>query len=181
MSVYDVVRDTLSGWPWLQRPVVALVWTIVLSVLSAICLIAVAYIQGGVIAGYPFGENVHLPRNAIIMMEAECSTLPGWVPYKRSAGRIPIGAGTGSDVNNITRTFRVGDNDNVGEYIHELTIPEMPSHSHSQAGRATGSHRCAGDCSEYSPGGSMLTGATGSGQAHNNMPPILALNFCVQH
>ena len=107
MFTYDALRRALSDWPWLRRSVVFVVVTLGLAVLYAIVLTAVAYYQDGVIAGYAFGQNIHLPRNAIIMVEEECTTLPGWVPYAKAAGRMPIGAGTGSDINNVARIFRV--------------------------------------------------------------------------
>ena len=69
MTAYDVLRSVLSEWPRLQRSVVFLVVTLGLAMLFAIGLTAVAYYQSGVIAGYAFGQNVHLPQNAIIMME----------------------------------------------------------------------------------------------------------------
>ena len=123
MFTYDDLRRALSDWPWLRRSVVFVVVTLGLAVLYPIVLTAVAYYQDGVIAGYAFGQNIHLPRNTIIMVEEECTTLPGWVPYAKAAGRMPIGAGTGSDINNVARIFRVQDDDDSGEYVHTLTVP----------------------------------------------------------
>jgi microcystin-dependent protein len=64
-----------------------------------------------------------------------------------------------------------------GEATHTLTESEMPSHSHSGA--------VAGAFSASSPGGlqggsTQSTEATGGGQAHNNLPPYLAMVFIIK-
>ena len=52
-----------------------------------------------------------------------------------------------------------------GEASHQLTINEMPSHSHAQRSRgATSNNNSIGS-----------TFNTGGNQAHNNMPPYLAV------
>jgi microcystin-dependent protein len=43
-------------------------------------------------------------------------------------GRVPGVSGQGTDSNNSTFTISLGDK--IGEYVHRLTIPEMPSHNH---------------------------------------------------
>ena len=43
-------------------------------------------------------------------------------------GRVPGASGQGTDANNSTFTIKLGDS--IGEYVHQLTIPEMPSHNH---------------------------------------------------
>jgi microcystin-dependent protein len=44
------------------------------------------------------------------------------------AGRVPGAIGTGTDQNLSTLTTSLGDT--IGEYIHQLTIDELPSHNH---------------------------------------------------
>ena len=45
-------------------------------------------------------------------------------------GKVLIGAGTGTDVNNVQRAFAVGESQ-TGEYLHTLTEAQMPAHGHS--------------------------------------------------
>ena len=65
-----------------------------------------------------------------------------------------------------------------GEEKHTLTINEMPSHKHILGYRVGG----GGGTTWYIDGGTVDTwgpdtavGSTGGSQAHNNMPPYLAV------
>ena len=49
-----------------------------------------------------------------------------WEKY--SQGRTLMGEGTGTDSNGLVQTFANGST--AGEYVHKLTVAEMPSHSH---------------------------------------------------
>ena len=67
-----------------------------------------------------------------------------------------------------------------GEASHTLTVNEIPSHSHvassykTQVDRAGYSEYEAMTASGNYPA-PVATGAAGGGQAHNNMPPYLAV------
>ena len=123
--------------------------------------------------------NGALPRNTVIMTDQECTSLGGWVPYSRAAGRLPIGAGSGVDINGVGRVYNLNEDDPVGEYEHLLTVEEMPAHTHQHnVGGSGGRHRCGGDCNNL--GGSRATGSTGESLAHNNMPPTFTVSFCIQ-
>ena len=53
---------------------------------------------------------------------------PGTTWEVFAPGRVLIGAGTGKDSRNESKTFKVGDTG--GEYNHQLTTGEMPKHQH---------------------------------------------------
>lgn len=91
-------------------------------------------------------------------------------------GQFLIGVGSHTDINNETWEFEI--NQSGGEYSHKLTIDEMASHNHidnglsgAEAVNAGGSGwtKFVGNVSPYS------TENTGGDQAHNNMPPYLAV------
>jgi microcystin-dependent protein len=79
-----------------------------------------------------------------------------------------------------------------GEANHTLIASEMPAHTHIPlAGAAATSHSPAGllpgagtNAAFYASSGNVTMNpnavvSQGGGQAHNNMPPYLVLNFCI--
>ena len=93
-----------------------------------------------------------------------------WVQV--SQGRFVVGVGTGNDgIQN--KIFEAGNN--TGEYTHQLTIAEMPSHTHQTYGRqSTDDDEGSGNNPSAK---SFLTesSATGGDQYHNNTPPGFGL------
>lgn len=75
-----------------------------------------------IINAYPVGSIY------ISISETNPSELFGGEWERYGEGRTLIGAGTGTDINSISRTYTVGATG--GEYAHRLTVSEMPSHSH---------------------------------------------------
>lgn len=63
-----------------------------------------------------------------------------WEAYAQ--GRVLIGVGEGTDANGVKKTFTGGATG--GEYEHELTTAEMPSHNHTASTNSTGSHTHTG-------------------------------------
>lgn len=129
-------------------------------------------------------ELQHIPAigKSIMLTSRKCKELGnGWEPYVYISGRFPIGAGTNTtaDERNERRTFKLADTG--GEYMHLLTEPEMPIHTHKYKDR-TQRHPNIGD-SGSRIGDTQVqdvrrTEKAGGNMAHNNMPPYLVLNFC---
>lgn len=98
-------------------------------------------------------------------------------------GRAPIGVGTGTGL--TTRSLAA----KVGTETHTLTTAEIPAHSHNIA-MIWGTGHVADNVtsgSAYSPLGNnpQMNGVTGTdggtGGAHPNMQPSLAVNFIIKH
>lgn len=92
------------------------------------------------------------------------------------AGRLPLGAGNGAGL-----TARsVGQSG--GEENHQLSVGEMPAHTHTLTGwrpavAGSGGSAVFPELGSYA--GSWVTSSAGSGAAHNNMPPYLVLSFFI--
>jgi len=104
-------------------------------------------------------------------------------------GRVPIGFGPGAGPGLSQRELgEVGGSESV-----TLLQTEMPAHSHvvsaqnSRADRAnaSGATLAASADAVYASGSPAATmspqevGLVGSGQPHNNLQPLLAINFCI--
>lgn len=106
------------------------------------------------------------------------STLFGGTWEQIAQGMCLVGVGTGTDVNNVSKTFDLGNND--GEYTHTLSIDEMPKHNHNihtyqgtQNDRGNGTIRGIDHVSDTSNTGLIYD--TGNDQAHNNVQPSFAV------
>jgi len=106
-------------------------------------------------------------------------------------GEVLIGAGTNTDASSNSKTFTVGTTDTEGEYKHELTKAEMPSHYHHtvRANATVGfgsdtpgsvSGEANRELSESSAEGSepvSRSSNAGDGDSHNNLMPFLTAYF----
>jgi len=94
--------------------------------------------------------------------------------------RFPLGDRNngGSDASRVDN-FSTGLGDTGGEDEHQLTIAEMPSHSHS-LDVDTNYERNGSDASSDFGGSGTNTSATGGNQPHNNIPPFLAVSFIIK-
>lgn len=102
----------------------------------------------------------------------------GGVWSATGVGRVLIGAGTGTDINSLTKTFAVNTADDAGEYKHTLSIAEMPSHNHNVGadGGVDGTNFGSG----MNKGSSLFTQNTGGGASHNNIQPYLTVYMWVR-
>jgi hypothetical protein len=116
-----------------------------------------------------------------------------WAAF--GAGRVVIGAGSGTDSNGETVAFTAGATG--GEYNHTLTEAEIPSHRHrmfntdnmtsngqilsANADRNVTFARTQSVNEDYGMGGTTTTptlgytGTAGSGDEHNNIQPYVVV------
>ncbi len=76
---------------------------------------------------YPVG-SIYITTSISTASELEKTLGVGtWESY--ASGKTLVGVGTGTDSNSVSKTFKI--NETGGEYTHNLTTSEIPSHSHS--------------------------------------------------
>ena len=109
-------------------------------------------------------------------------------------GRIPIGK---DNMNNTSADRIVNEQadslgGNAGSELHQLTVDEMPNHSHDVPYAGPGHWNCPGcqnDAFSYNDAsattnniqtGNNAVHFTGGDQPHNNMPPYLTLNYIIK-
>ena len=97
-----------------------------------------------------------------------------WESYGQ--GRTLVGAGTGTDSNNVQRVFTI--NSTGGEYQHKLTTSEMPSHTHGINSANQGESTAWGYAIAWDGKASIETSSarisnTGGSQSHNNIQPYV--------
>lgn len=89
-------------------------------------------------------------------------------------GKVPVGIDAGQ-----TEFDAMGESG--GEKTHTLTTGEMPQHTHNIPTYNGGSPSDVIQAAQSGPLiGNVSTGNAGSGNAHNNLQPYLALNFIIK-
>lgn len=135
-----------------------------------------------------------LPGGAVVAFDGKCPT--GWTPYEAGAGKFLLGAGTGTlryrgphqpeNAPTEMSLTPVEHGDQGGAEQHKLTDLEMPQHWHEYQDAHPNRPE---DGAKYDAGGHQdvrfsknpvlkRTDSRGGNQAHNNMPPYIALYFC---
>ena len=95
-------------------------------------------------------------------------------------GRVLIGVGSGTDSQSTPETKTFTADDEGGEYNHELVVGELAAHEHTiprgSDSNANNSDYIGGSGSTSSPGTfTNGTSSSGSGTAHNNLQPYIAV------
>ena len=122
-------------------------------------------------------------------IELDGSTVDGTV-YTELASVVPASWLSGSNINlpDVTGHTLVGQGTgytlgNVGgEATHTLTTNEMPAHTHDYVPPIANLDLEAPGAPDILGAGVGISSATtsaGNGQAHNNMPPYLAMRWCI--
>nr|WP_313098252.1 hypothetical protein [Moraxella sp. CTOTU48717] len=96
---------------------------------------------------------------------------------KFSEGQLLLGVGRHTDKNGVTKNISMMQQ--LGEYEHQLTTDEMPSHSHDVnfvTGGISGSGRPATDSSS-SASANLKTNALGANKPHNNIQPSIGVGM----
>lgn len=110
----------------------------------------------------------------VTTMSQNPSTVFGFGSWAQtSQGRVLIGQGTTVDTRGESKTFASGAQG--GEFEHQITIDEMPSHVHGitiENTRGSGSDGAEDGNSSFNNG---TTQPTGGNQSHNNIQPYLVV------
>lgn len=140
--------------------------------------------------GHSLGHYMY-PVGSVYITTSEINpgTLPmfegtTWVQF--SQGRTLIGAGTGTDANNVQKTFDLMEAG--GEYENTLVTDQIPSHTHTIAmfsskdeASGYGLTKTGGFANRVLVtrwgSGQWSTYSTGGGKAHNNIQPYIAVYF----
>ena len=149
-----------------------------------------------------------VPVGGIIMYSGAISSIPaGWglcngsnyqgatvIQSHDLTGRFVVGAGTSSTVNQLATQYTVGDTG--GEEYHQLSIEEMPSHSHGIVRNPRNSQWTGWNYPAWGVLGSasnppgVIEGGDPSNldsdknpitMPHNNMPPYYALAYIIKY
>jgi microcystin-dependent protein len=117
-----------------------------------------------------------VPSGVIAGFDGPDGCPAGWAVFTDAAGRTLVGVGKGRGLSE--RRYR----EEGGEEAHTLTLEEIPSHTHEVIQMVHKDEIDGVDSattrSDEHHNESQRSGASGGGQAHNNMPPFLALTYC---
>lgn len=100
---------------------------------------------------------------------------------KFSEGQLLLGVGSHTDKNGTTRNISMMQQ--LGEYEHQLTIDEMPSHNHAYGGSYGGTKNTGTAVQSYEPWeepGNVSSGKTletGGNKPHNNIQPSIGVGM----
>lgn len=144
-------------------------------------------------------NNIAIPKGAVVAFDRSPDRLcpEGWTVWRAATSRVIIGAGNTSD--SYEQKLKFDENgkeltprayrQHGGAETEILTIPQLPKHNH---GGATGSKAIFEPLKGGNVAGKFgsrdhvigvsrhthVINGEGGNQAHNNMPPFVALYYC---
>lgn len=116
-----------------------------------------------------------VPVGAVVAFDFPTDCPQGWEPFKSGSGRVVVGEGKGDGLSD--RKYR----SEGGVERHQLTVPELPSHSHpGNVGTGGASFEHHKDDSKRMPSADWRSesGQAGGNVAHENMQPFIVLKMC---
>lgn len=176
-------------------------------VLAALVLIWNAITSGGLVRAMggvtqdQLGSAGFIPSGAVLAFDLSPQTPAacpdGWQSHRELRGRIIVGAGfhsNGDENGGDLSTHTIGDTG--GAETHVLDVNQLPKHGHvlqaivgkrplppDTADNFIIARNWLGDGAKPLPHerpAITQTWAEGGGKAHNNMPPYLALLYCIK-
>lgn len=123
----------------------------------------------------PKGDPVFVPAGAVIAFDLPDGCPEGWSLFTEASGHFIIGVGGKYELPYVAGKpkYQTG-----GSETHVLTIAEMPSHDHGAIWGGTSQKAGMNNPNAYHTSGYKQMQAQGSGKAHENMPPYIALYQC---
>lgn len=129
---------------------------------------------------YPVGSIKYTTANI-----NPATTLPSTSWIQISQGRFVAGVGADTDGNGTTFEVREGDTLNTaGEYSHELTVAEVPAHTHDTVVNVKNAGSGANNSYQNGPQAvgwrldlpnTYTSTSVGGDAKHNNVPPLYGL------
>ena len=129
------------------------------------------------------GSSMAFPDGAVIAFYLSDGCPEGWKNFNLGAGRFIVGVGrhTINDrYGELVHPLKFGEMD--GDRKHKLSKDEMPMHTHLYKFSSGNDSPLHTDVSEDEFGQKDQTKETsesGKNISHNNMPPFLALYYCI--
>ncbi len=165
-------------------------WSVIGSVAGSLIVTGLLAISFRSLVEYWFPERVSF-EGAVVAFDRTLKDRvcpQGWTLFEPAGGRTIVGAGShqNTDANGrpLTNYPAYQDGPSVavgGEEAVTLTLNQVPEHTHSYdraSGSGTKVNGFAAGAGENEYVAEAQTSIAGKGQAHNNMPPYLALFFC---
>lgn len=148
-------------------------------------LVLFAGASASIPAGWLLADGTAVSRTAYAALFAQIGTVYGvgdgstTFNLPNMQGRVPLGVGTATGAAGAT-AHTLGQTG--GEETHALTIAELATHSHNVTTFAAGAGGGGQPLSSNNTGGTSTpaTSTTGSGTAHNTLPPYVGLNYIIK-